>query len=72
MNKGEWASESSVTAIDFPVRIGEHAIGAINLVLQKNVVSDREIATRYVPSLRAWQRRSPGARRACRANRNEL
>jgi len=52
MNRGEWASESSVTAIGFPVRIGEHAIGAINLVLQNNVVSDREIATRYVPLLR--------------------
>jgi IclR family transcriptional regulator, mhp operon transcriptional activator len=52
MNKGEWASEASVTAIGFPVRIGEHAIGAINLVLQNNVVSDREIATRYVPLLR--------------------
>jgi IclR family mhp operon transcriptional activator len=42
-----------VTAIGFPVRIGEHAIGAINLVLQNNVVSEREIATRYVPLLRS-------------------
>jgi IclR family mhp operon transcriptional activator len=53
MNRGEWASEASVTAIGFPVRIGAHAIGAINLVLQNNVVSDREIATRYVPLLRS-------------------
>jgi IclR family mhp operon transcriptional activator len=52
VNKGEWASESSVTAIAFPIRIGEHAIGAINLVLQMNVVSEREIAKRYVPLLR--------------------
>ena len=52
VNRGEWASEASVTAIGFPVRIGEHAIGAINLVLQNNVVSDRQIATRYVPLLR--------------------
>jgi IclR family mhp operon transcriptional activator len=52
VNKGEWASESSVTAIAFPIRIGEHAIGAINLVLQMNVVSEREIARRYVPLLR--------------------
>jgi IclR family mhp operon transcriptional activator len=51
VNKGEWASEASVTAIAFPIRIGEHAIGAINLVLQQHVVSDREIATRYVPLL---------------------
>ena len=53
VNRGEWASEASVTAIGFPVRIGEHAIGAINLVLQNNVVSDREIAIRYVPLLRS-------------------
>src|SRR4029453_14217439 len=52
MKKGEWASEASVTAIGFPIRIGEHAIGAINLVLQNNVVSEREMATRYVPLLR--------------------
>jgi IclR family mhp operon transcriptional activator len=53
VNKGEWAAEASVTAIGFPVRIGAHAIGAINLVLQNNVVSDREIAMRYVPLLRS-------------------
>jgi len=52
VNRGEWASEASVTAIGLPVRIGEHAIGAINLVMQNNVVSDREISTRYVPLLR--------------------
>lgn len=52
VNKGEWASEASVTAIGFPIRIGEHAIGAINLVLQGKLISDREIATRYVPLLR--------------------
>lgn len=52
VNKGEWAAEASVTAIGLPVRIGEHAIGAINLVLQNNVVSDREISTRYLPLLR--------------------
>jgi IclR family mhp operon transcriptional activator len=53
MNRGEWLTEASVTAIGFPIRIGEHAIGAINLVLQNNAVSDREVATRYVPLLRA-------------------
>jgi IclR family transcriptional regulator, mhp operon transcriptional activator len=52
MNRGEWAAEASVTAIGLPVRIGAHAIGAINLVLQTNAVSEREIATRYVPLLR--------------------
>lgn len=53
VNRGEWASEASVTAIALPIRIGEHAIGAINLVMQSNAVSEREIATRYVPLLRA-------------------
>lgn len=53
MNRGEWASEASVVAIAFPILIGHHAIGAINLVLQRNAVSEREIATRYVPRLRA-------------------
>jgi len=51
-NKGEWLTEATVVAIAFPVRVGEHAIGAINLVLQRNQVSDREIAVRYVPLLR--------------------
>jgi len=51
-NRGEWLSEASVTAIAFPIRAGEHAIGAINLVMQRNAVSDRDIATRYVPLLR--------------------
>lgn len=53
INRGEWLAEASVTAIGFPVRIGEHAIGAVNLVLQKHVVTDREIATRYAPLLRS-------------------
>lgn len=52
-NRGEWASEASVTAIGLPIRVEEHAIAAINLVLRKNVVTDREIANRYVPLLRA-------------------
>lgn len=52
VNKGEWLSEASVTAIGLPIKIGEHAIGAVNLVLQGSVVSDREIARRYVPLLR--------------------
>jgi IclR family mhp operon transcriptional activator len=52
INRGEWASEANITAIAFPIRIGEHAIGAINLILQSGVVSDREMATRYVPLLR--------------------
>ena len=53
LNKGEWIAEASVVAVAFPIRIGEHAIGAINLVLQRNQVSERELSTRYVPLLRA-------------------
>ncbi|MDD2546761.1 MAG: DNA-binding transcriptional regulator [Burkholderiaceae bacterium] len=53
VNRGEWATEGHVTAIGLPIRVGEHAMGAINLVLRAQVVSDREIATRYVPLLRA-------------------
>lgn len=52
-NKGEWAAEASVDAVAFPVRIGEHAIAAINLVFQRNAVSDREVVVRYVPLLRS-------------------
>jgi IclR family mhp operon transcriptional activator len=51
-NRGEWLSEASVTAIAFPIRAPERAIGAVNLVMQRNAVSDREIASRYVPLLR--------------------
>lgn len=53
MNKGEWLSEASVVAIAFPIRIGEHAIGAINLVMQQHAVTEREIARRYVPLLKS-------------------
>ncbi len=52
VNRGEWLAEASVNAIAFPIRIGEHAIGAVNLVLQRGSVSEREIAVRYVPLLR--------------------
>jgi IclR family mhp operon transcriptional activator len=51
-NRGEWLSEASVTAIGMPIRAGEFAIGAINLVMQKGAVSDRDISKRYAPLLR--------------------
>lgn len=51
-NRGEWLAEASVTAIAFPIRAGDHAIGAINLVMQSKAVSDRDIDRRYVPLLR--------------------
>lgn len=53
VNRGEWLSEASVTAIAFPILCDRQAIGAINLVLQRNAVTEREIAVRYVPLLRA-------------------
>lgn len=52
LNRGEWLAEASVIAVALPVRVGEHAVGAINLVLQKQQVSERELAVRYVPLLR--------------------
>jgi IclR family mhp operon transcriptional activator len=53
MNRGEWLSEASVTAIGRPILRGRFAIGAINLVMQNNVVTDRVIGRRYAPLLAA-------------------
>lgn len=53
VNRGEWASQASFIAIGFPILRGRHAIGAINLVFQRNAVSERELTTRYVSLLRA-------------------
>ena len=53
VNRGEWAAEPNVIAIGLPIRASQHAIGAINLVLRKDVMSDRKIALHYVPRLRA-------------------
>lgn len=52
MNKGEWAAEPGVVSIAFPILLGHHAIGAINLVLQRTLVTERTIAVRYAPLLR--------------------
>lgn len=52
INKGEWTAQSSVIAIGFPIRMNYQAIGAINLVLQKNAVPERQLFTHYVPLLR--------------------
>jgi len=53
LNKGEWESEQSVTAIALPILVAEHAIGAVNLVLQRQQVTDRQISGRYISRLRA-------------------
>lgn len=57
LNIGEWRSEASVTAIAYPILDGRYAIGAINLVLMRNAVSEADITRRYVPSLRKLARR---------------
>lgn len=53
LNMGEWLSEASVTAIAFPILQDEHAVAAVNLVMQRNAVSDRDIWQRYVPLMRS-------------------
>jgi IclR family transcriptional regulator, mhp operon transcriptional activator len=52
VNRGEWLDEAGVVAVAFPIRRDGHAIGAINLVLQPQVVSERDISTRLAPLLR--------------------
>jgi IclR family mhp operon transcriptional activator len=52
-NTGEWLREASVTAIGFPILDGHRALGAINLVLVRDLVPPKEIRSRYVPLLRA-------------------
>jgi len=52
-NTGEWLREASVTAIGFPILDGHRALGAINLVLVRDLVQPKEIKSRYVPLLRA-------------------
>ena len=53
INTGEWYSESSVSAVAFPILEGRHAIAAINLVFVRDALPPREIEARYVPLLRA-------------------
>lgn len=55
INRREWATEGDVIAIGMPIRAGragDAAIGAINIVLQHNLVSEAEITKRYVPLVR--------------------
>lgn len=53
INAGEWLSESSVTAVAFPILEGGVAIAAVNLVFVRGALPLREIEARYVPLLRA-------------------
>ncbi|HMN56074.1 IclR family transcriptional regulator C-terminal domain-containing protein [Ottowia pentelensis] len=53
MNRTEWAMEPHVTAIAMPILSAGHAIGAVNLILHRDAVSERQIATRHVPLLRS-------------------
>ena len=52
INQGEWLAEANVNAIAFPVRVGDHAIGAINLVMQHPLNSEDQVTSRFVPLLR--------------------
>ncbi|MEZ5740955.1 MAG: IclR family transcriptional regulator C-terminal domain-containing protein [Burkholderiaceae bacterium] len=52
-NDGELAGEANVAAIACPVFDGPHAIGAINLVFNRELIVQRLIRTRYLPMLRA-------------------
>jgi IclR family mhp operon transcriptional activator len=51
VNRGEWSAEPNVVSIGYPIKDANHAIGAINLVLQRNLASDAEIENRYAPLL---------------------
>ncbi len=53
LNRGEWLAEASVWSVACPVRNGRAAIAAVNLVMQRGQVSERELASRYAPGLRA-------------------
>ncbi len=52
INRGELSNYASVMAIACPIMAKGQTIGAINLVLPRDLVSEREIATRYAPLLR--------------------
>ena len=53
INLGEWTEEPSVVGIGCPVMSDGHAIGAVNLVLQRKLVSERDLARRHAPMLQA-------------------
>ena len=53
VNKSEWLAQSSMSAIALPIIANGQAIGAINLAMPSNAISEREIASKYVPRLRA-------------------
>ena len=46
LNRVEMSSEPSVSAIAFPILVSGHAIAAVNLVLHRSAVSERQIVMR--------------------------
>ena len=52
-NLGEWSREASFSAVAVPLVSANRVIGALNLVYPKDAVSLDEMATRYVPRLKA-------------------
>lgn len=68
VNRGEWTAEPNVVSIGYPVQDGGRAIGAINLVLQRNLAVDTAIENRYAPLLvKLAQEISEGLTRLTRA-----
>jgi len=53
INRGEWEAQPTVVGIGLPILAEQRAISAINLILQRNAVTDEEIAARHVPLLQA-------------------
>lgn len=56
VNRGEWLEEGSVIAIGLPIMAGDHAIGAINIVLQRSMVSEADVTRRDTPLVRELAR----------------
>lgn len=64
LNRGEWAAQSDVLAMGLPIVVGGYvgtrpgdpfkagdALGAINLVLQRDVVNEQDLTQKYLPLL---------------------
>lgn len=51
VNEGEWIRESSFSAIAVPVFAGTRLLAALNMVYPKAAVSQRDLASRFVPAL---------------------
>ncbi len=50
-NEGEWIREASFAAVAVPVFAGPRLLAALNMVFPKAAVSQKHLATRFVPAL---------------------